>query len=462
MQSLSQKMNPWFLSQQFNKYLNRPVTSTQLDLFRICFFSILLLEALQILMMKEFYFAELGLHEGIRDIALFAWIGSIICIIIGLPFASFYKIINYLLTVYILGDTASDLEYHMDYAWLGCSFLAIFIPLNYKYSAEFIFKSRQVARSVPQYYYLTFLFVPVALIYFDSIFFKLSSPMWRNLLGLWLPASLPPAAQMDLSLLLDQKLIVLAASLITLLFETVFIFMFWFRKFRFILFIFGGALHLGILIAFPIPLFALGYCSLYLLMLYKPLNDQEVKLGHRISPFAKATLISFSSFCLFYQFFLIGLAPGFDFFGLKNTKYLHTISPLMKDFFGVTHHSVFMHTHFQTYNKQIKATFTDSLGNEIDLTNDGDGLPLHNISTQGRFWVFWAFRVNSPIQTVREESFDKMQRYVRFLLEKSNLCFEQCTVSIYGRDLKFEPVYEKGMLGNLKKSPWKLERKLTF
>src|SRR5690606_7183496 len=78
------------------------------------------------------------------------------------------------------------------------------------------------------------------------------------------------------------KVLVIALGYITLVFEAVFLFTFWRKKWRVPMLIIGIGLHIGILVCFPIPFFALGVIALYLLMVpvrfwEKQFNRKESK-----------------------------------------------------------------------------------------------------------------------------------------------------------------------------------------
>ncbi len=102
--------------------------------------------------------------------------------------------------------------------------------------------------------------------YFDSVFFKLASPMWREGLGSWLPSSLPMITHVNTSVLLNCEYLIKLVGWITIVFEALFLFLFFKKKWRILTFILGMILHLGILLQFPIPWFALTVCSVYLLL----------------------------------------------------------------------------------------------------------------------------------------------------------------------------------------------------
>ena len=95
---------------------------------------------------------------------------------------------------------------------------------------------------------------------------KLTSPLWLKGLGIWVPASLPFATHANTSALLNNEMLVKFMGYLSIVFEFLFLFLFPFRRYRAILMVIGIGLHLGILLEFPISLFAIGFGSLYLLM----------------------------------------------------------------------------------------------------------------------------------------------------------------------------------------------------
>jgi predicted DCC family thiol-disulfide oxidoreductase YuxK len=88
-----------------------------------------------------------------------------------------------------------------------------------------------------------------------------------NGLGMWLPASMPQAVFLNISPLLNVKYLVVGLGYLTLIFETIFLFTFFRKSWRIPLLIIGIGLHIGILVCFPIPFFALGVSGIYLLMM---------------------------------------------------------------------------------------------------------------------------------------------------------------------------------------------------
>jgi predicted DCC family thiol-disulfide oxidoreductase YuxK len=198
---------------------------------------------------------------------------TIVFLMLGL-FSRQAALINYLFSLVFIA-TIKTYEYHMFYAYMSINFLLIFanvskvnsldrLRLKLKYSnTRFKYNpSREV--SVINYYVL--ILAGIALVYFDSIFYKFASHNWLTGIGMWLPASLPQVTHVDTSPFLNIKWLALALGYITLAFETAFIFTFFRKKWRVLLLVIGIGLHIGIVIEFPIPWFGLGVIALYLLM----------------------------------------------------------------------------------------------------------------------------------------------------------------------------------------------------
>lgn len=255
----------------FEKYYDQTISSAGLGLFRIFFGLVILLEAIIIYQFRYLVFAP---REPVLTYILIAWFPFIIMLILGL-FTRIATIGNYMGVLACI-SSLTTYEYHHDYVVIGVSFLMLMVPMGAGFSLDNLLKKlvRSTNRSeykvnhqMPYIYYLLFIFVGIALVYFDSIFYKWSSPMWRGGLGLWFPASMPVAINRDMSFLLDQYWLVYPLGIVTIIFETIFIVAMWFRKLNPIMFLVGIGLHVGIVVFFPIPLFGLGVTALYLLLI---------------------------------------------------------------------------------------------------------------------------------------------------------------------------------------------------
>lgn len=270
-----------------NRLLDNKISSKLLGIFRITFFLNYLFEILRIFRFKNLIYDKVPYFEPAEisfTYPLVIWSISVVFIIIGYK-TRLFSLINYILSLILIG-TIGSFEYHMFYAYMGISFLALFIPLSKSYSIDNLIeklnystlkKQHVVEEKVPEFYYYFILFAGIGLVYFDSIFYKLTSNLWMGGLGTWYPASMPIAVNLDSSIVLNNEIFIKYLGYLTIVFELVFIFLFWKKIFKIPFFILGLGLHIGILILFPIPYFAIGVTTMYLLILPATLPE-KIKL----------------------------------------------------------------------------------------------------------------------------------------------------------------------------------------
>ncbi len=264
----------------FKRLYNKKIDASGLAVFRIFYGLVLLADVIQLFYFRHLIFDEIPFlvpSEIDFSIPLIAWMITIIFIIFGL-FTREAAIINYIFSLIFL-STIDTYEYHMYYIYVGINFLLIFtnisksgsldaLWLKLKYSNTRVVYNPSKKTSVLNYYVLVL--IGIAFVYFDSVFYKFASPLWLDGLGVWLPASVPQITHSDTTFLLNQKWLVIAMGYLTLIFETIFIFTFFRKKWRIPLLIIGIGLHVGIIIEFPIPRFGMGFIALYLLLV--PVN----------------------------------------------------------------------------------------------------------------------------------------------------------------------------------------------
>ncbi|MES2837185.1 MAG: DCC1-like thiol-disulfide oxidoreductase family protein [Bacteroidota bacterium] len=265
---LNKKLNTLFLTK---------ISSKTLAVFRIAFFSVLLFEVIRIYRFRNLIYDKIPYFEPAEityDSILIIWGIVVTFLIIGFKNKTF-SIINFVISLFLIG-TLRSYEYHMFYAYMGVNFMSIFIPISKSYSIDNLIeklnhstlkKEHKPNELVPEFYYYIIIFMGIGVVYFDSIFFKLISPLWLAGLGTWYPASMPFAVNIDSSIILNNEFLIKYFGYLTIVFEIVFIFLFWNKKFKLPFFIIGLGLHIGIYILFPIPLFALGVIAIYLLLL---------------------------------------------------------------------------------------------------------------------------------------------------------------------------------------------------
>lgn len=256
---------------------NTKVDAVGLSIFRMCYALLLFFEVAQLYKFRKVIYDDIPfISKGeINVIYIFAlWAVVLLFLFLGL-FTRMTTLLNYVLGI-IIFSSASDFEYHVFYTYVGVNFVLIFMPISRVLSLDALVSkikytnvgaSFSIDRKVLEINYLIPVYLGIALIYFDSIFLKLNTKLWTNGLGVWLPASLPMMTWNDTSLVLNQKELVIFLSYFVLVFEALFIFLFWFKKLRIPLIIIGVFFHVGILITYPIPFFALAFILIYLLLI---------------------------------------------------------------------------------------------------------------------------------------------------------------------------------------------------
>lgn len=278
--------------EQLNHFFFKKVSSIGLALFRVAYSFVFLFEVLKIFNYRHLYFDKLPYltpHFPDSTLMFFLWIGILIFLILGW-YTRMMAILNYVLTL-VFVSSAINYEYHMFYVYTGMNFLFLFLPISKTLSVDLVRKKLKyidqgmlyTPPKVSKMNYFLPVFVGLALVYFDSaIFYKMKSPMWLEGLGLWLPSSLPHITISNNQWLLNQEFLVRSLSYITMAFEFLFIFLFWHKKFRIPLVIIGIGLHIGIFIEYPIPYFAWGCLSIYILLVPIALWGKIwQKIGHK-------------------------------------------------------------------------------------------------------------------------------------------------------------------------------------
>jgi len=271
-------MNPFSLfHNKIEKLYDKKISSTGLAIFRITWGLVLFLEVREMFVFRELRFNTIPFvdyYELNFGPILFIWMILTLLIVIGYK-TKHVTVINYLFSVLFFGSI-STFEYHIFYTYVGVNFLLMFIPISNSFSVDNLLLkikyskvnySHRIEEKVSVIYYYLPILVGIAFFYIDSVFYKLESQTWLDGLAVWRPAVIPNFNISDFSLILNNELIVRSMSYLTLGFEFFFIFTFFIKKMRWINFIIGFGLHFGILLIFPIPLFALAMCSIYFLMI---------------------------------------------------------------------------------------------------------------------------------------------------------------------------------------------------
>ena len=255
---------------------DKKIDASGLALFRITFCMVQLCEVFQLFYFRHLVFDKIPFVETAEidfAVPLLCWMIALGFLTLGL-FTRTAAIINYILSLSLIG-TIETYEYHMFYLYVGVNFLLIFLNVSKVNSIDRLREKLKYSttrsvyepkRTVSVLHYYAVILVAIGFVYFDSVFFKFTSHNWMTGIGMWLPVSLPQVTHLNVSPLLNLKWVMLGFGYLTLIFEASFIFLFWRKKWRWILFVVGVGLHIGILIVFPLPWFGLGVTSFYLLL----------------------------------------------------------------------------------------------------------------------------------------------------------------------------------------------------
>lgn len=264
------------LKEIYHSIFNTKVDGIGLAVFRVAYGFVLMAEIFQLFKFRHIiYDRNPFVSVGEIDVAFIFYFWFFIVGMLIFGFATrFTTIVNYLFSV-IIFSSADQFEYHVFYAYVGINLMIIFMPISRLLSIDNLIKEVKYTgigrpykadRNVLEINYLILVFSVIALVYTDSMFFKVTSKMWMDGLGVWLPASLPMVSWENTSYILNSEFFSKVLGYIVMIFEAVFIFLFWFRKLRVPLLLIGIFFHLGILIVYPIPWFALTAVVVYLLL----------------------------------------------------------------------------------------------------------------------------------------------------------------------------------------------------
>lgn len=434
------------------KLFDNRLSGIGFGLFRISFFTCLLLEVLEIARLQSIIF---GAPPSVFYSFLFgAWSLTLIAIIIGYK-SRIASIVNYCFVVAFIGQF-SDFEYHINYTYLGVSFIAIWTPLDNRLSFRNFVEKRQ-PRDVPQIYYFLLVFVALVSVYFESSFHKLESEVWLRGIGMWAPSSLPQFSSRNWVGILDNELLVRAIGYTTLAFEAGFIFLFFSKKVRPILALIGIALHWGIFVYYPIPIFALAVLAAYFLMIP---DHWLIKIsGHtrstrfevsKIDTFALPTLIVSiivlqSSALLATPIVQRSISKGSLPSKLTQIEYVTRRARVLA--FGMAPHQMFLDGHFRTTNHQYALDYIGK--SESDSKHD----ILSNLIS-GRIWVNWLFRVGAAEPT-SEYFHETTKRYLSYWLETHSPQTNSVQFRLRMRPFKINEFrWEKGLLAKNIEVPW--------
>ncbi len=260
--------------------LNQKVSATGLGLFRIGFALVALQEILFLFYFRHLIFDPvpyLDRASPVLHVFLLVWMGLVGCLALGYHTRR-VAVANYLFWVIFVVFTPmwQDFDGGFDQLMTASSFLLIFLPSeralsldNLRWAWRYSVPGQRYrpVQEVPILAYTLPLALTLGLLYLDSGLHKLSSEFWRNGMGAWLPATMPYyVSPLDMSPLLNVRWLEQAIGYSIIVFQLVFLFLFWFRAFRVPLLVLGAGFHIGIILSLNVYPFGFAMLVHYLLL----------------------------------------------------------------------------------------------------------------------------------------------------------------------------------------------------
>lgn len=268
------------ISAKILELLAKQAPATGIGLFRIFYGLITLQEIIFLLYFNHLIFDPIPYSDvEFPMIPFFLCLWGVIAafIVVGYRY-QFAVICNYIIWIVFVNFTPMqrDFDGGFDLFMIGAGFFLLFMPgdkafsidsLRRKLSTPFTHYSASPKPSVSALAYTLPVAICLGFLYFDSAIHKMFAEHWRNGLGTWLPATQPYyVSAIDMSYLLNNKLLQNSLGYTILIFQFTFIFFFNRRRLRPIYLLIGLGLHLGITLSFNIYPFGLGMLSFYSLL----------------------------------------------------------------------------------------------------------------------------------------------------------------------------------------------------
>ena len=430
----------------------RRESALPLALFRILFGACLALDVGGLIRYAPWWFDDVPFvaPTAVPVVPLLAvWLAAAVGLTLGL-FTRACAVVSYLACVGFLGFAAMPLayEYHLDNLYILASFALIFLPVERRLSIDALRKppaTRTVGRGPG-----VFLALLVASIYFDSAVWKLSSRMWMEGLGYWVPACQPWDVLLSLPWTIENEWVARGLGYVTLVYELLFVVLVWFRRIRIPLLLVGFGLHVGIGTVIPLPLF--GMLMIAFLVGLIPLRAPReggggAAPGERPGRGPVAVFYAGWAFAFLLGFlepvgalarYGVGGATGamprpwhVTSDGALARAYSRTMTWSYR-LFGFRSHPIFLDSQFVDYTVETRLRYQAP-------GETGEGRRFYG-PIRNRMWLAWNYRMVWPLLP-RQRVEDWLVRFVTFHAVRDGLDLERGQVVIEQRPIEL-PVTE--------------------
>ena len=268
-------------AQRVGALYSKKVPATGVGLFRLLFGLVTLQEVFFLLYFNHLIFDPIPFIDvefPMIPFFLWLWAANAFCLVIGYR-VQVAAVANYLFWLVFVNFTPMqrDFDGGFDLFMIGANFFLIFMPidralaidgLRKKLQSPFVHYSQYPAAEVSALAYHVPVIICLGFLYFDSAIHKMFAEHWRNGLGAWLPSSMPYyISAIDMSGLLNIESLQKTIGYTIVVFQFSFLFFYYRRQTRWIYFLIGVSLHLGITLSFNIYPFGLGMLIFYALVM---------------------------------------------------------------------------------------------------------------------------------------------------------------------------------------------------
>ncbi|MDF7815125.1 hypothetical protein [Hymenobacter sp. YC55] len=501
------------------KAYDKQIDGTGLALFRIVFSAVLLGEVVNLFYFRELIFDAVPFIEPSEMSfagPLVLWMGAVVLLLLGW-FTRAAAIANYVF-VLLFFSSVRTYVYMMTPVYVSISFLFLFLPIGQCLSWDRVWRTVRTGtlspppRTVSQLAYYVPVIVGIAFVYFDSTLYKLTAPLWLKGLGMWKPMSSPFEMGSNGTFILNQEGLVKFLGYLTLVFEFFFLFLFPFRKFRAGLMVIGIGLHVGVLLFFNLPFFALGFGSIYLLMVpvsywrrwFKARPDRGLAAwllrrprlrrlieasSHRpasstprgaVDQAATTQYADASAGTALRKLKLAGLTTGIVGLTLMQgaVSYNSTLAQVLREksgfdhtlvgqglarltmastvpsrkFLGITNHPIALDEHFAGYTRIVAVTYVgaDSVERFLPIIRP-DGQP--GAYLYGVLWLKWTYDiVTKKIDQARLEK--GIRTFTAFWATKNHVDLNHCQFKVKVKKIREATEWEPDFLEKQRAAPW--------
>ncbi|BBA33104.1 thiol-disulfide oxidoreductase DCC [Methylocaldum marinum] len=260
--------------------LAKQVPAVGLGAFRIAFSLVIFQEIIFLYYFRHLIFDPVPFFDRASPVLhffLLVWLAVAACLVVGYHIRK-AALANYIFWVIFVVFTPmwQDFDGGFDQLMTGSSFLLIFLPVERALSLDNLRLKLRMSTLQTRYepndkvpviaYYLP-VAVSLGLLYLDSGIHKLTAEFWRNGMGAWLPPTMPYyMSAIDMTPLLNIKPLEMFIGYTIIVFQFVFLFLFWFRPFRVPLLFTGTLFHTGIVLSLNIYPFGFAMLAHYCLL----------------------------------------------------------------------------------------------------------------------------------------------------------------------------------------------------